>query len=79
MIPSQFLFDAAKKLGVEKEFISDQVESKEYPEFTCKLTGIVISDQSGDGYPEERGELSSRFRRMSAYRWQVLNSYDHFL
>ena len=48
MIPSQFLFDAAKKLGVEKEFISDQVESKEYPEFTCKLTGIVIQKKDNE-------------------------------
>jgi len=48
MIQPQFLFDAAKKLGVEKEFISDQVESKEYPEFTCKLTGIVIQKKDNE-------------------------------
>ena len=42
MIPSQFLFDAAKKLGVEKEYNSDQIDSEEYPEVTCKLTGILI-------------------------------------
>ncbi|MCR5613329.1 NADase-type glycan-binding domain-containing protein [Treponema sp.] len=48
MIPPQLLFDAAKKLGVEKEFISDQVESKEYPEFTCKLTGIVIQKKDNE-------------------------------
>lgn len=42
MIPSQYLFDAAKKLGVEKEYNSDQIDSEEYPEVTCKLTGILI-------------------------------------
>lgn len=42
MIPPQFLFDAAKKLGVEKEYNSDQIDSEEYPEVTCKLTGILI-------------------------------------
>ena len=33
---------------MEKEFISDQVESKEYPEFTCKLTGIVIQKKDNE-------------------------------
>lgn len=42
MIPSQFLFDAAEKLGVEKQYKSEQIESNEYPAVVCKLTGIVI-------------------------------------
>lgn len=42
MIPSQFIFDAAEKLGVEKQYKSEQIESNEYPEVVCKLTGIVI-------------------------------------
>ena len=42
MIPSRFLFDAADKLGVEKELTSKLVESEEYPESVCKLTGIAI-------------------------------------